>query len=206
MATVCKHSGLGRQHGVAFMLLVGGPFPRPLATPEPPSPSPVCRVRSSAAGLALKFCVTRVPETRTVVVHKRLRQHRLRKRHARPGLRRGGLPPPSREELYRSHHLNSSSLFRKVSILATNPGMSRSSHSQTTIAFQPNYRRRWSLTASLSRLPRNLGPQNSCLDLGIRASAQPSCMCQKNPCTKTTLWRLGNTISGFPGSRETCRR
>lgn len=35
--------------------------------------------------------------------------------------------------------------------------------------------------------------------LGITAYLQPSCWCQKQPCTKMTVLYFGSTISGLPG-------
>ena len=48
-------------------------------------------------------------------------------------------------------------------------------------------------------MPSSLGPQNSRRDFGIRARAQFSCRCQKQPWTKTAFLRERNTRSGHPG-------
>ena len=58
---------------------------------------------------------------------------------------------------------------------------------------------------SRRRFPANLGIQNCSFDFGSRASAQPGCRCQKQPCTKMTFLSFGKTRSGFPGRSETCR-
>ena len=44
------------------------------------------------------------------------------------------------------------------------------------------------------------------LDDGNLPSWQLLCWCQKQPCTKITLWCFLNTKSGFPGSLLSCRR
>ena len=80
-----------------------------------------------------------------------------------------------------------------------------SSHSQTTITFQPDLRRSSLLRLSRAAFPRILGPQYSWLEDGQTKRGQ-SCLCQKHPFTKITVWYLGRTISGQPGKLRTFLR
>ena len=74
-----------------------------------------------------------------------------------------------------------------------------SSHSQTTITFQP---RAWSSCCwrkSRSTLPFIFFSQNSALFFGQTKYLQPSCLCQKHPLIKMHVLYLGRMMSGLPG-------
>ena len=51
----------------------------------------------------------------------------------------------------------------------------------------------------------NFAFQNSTFVFGIDAFTHLECRCQKQPCTKTTVFRAGITISGLPGNLLSCR-
>ena len=84
--------------------------------------------------------------------------------------------------------------------------ISRSSHSQTVSTPHPPDSSRSTFFASRVRFPRSFFIQKSRLDVGMVARLQPGCWCQKQPLTKTTFLREGNTKSGFPGKSVRCRR
>ncbi len=84
----------------------------------------------------------------------------------------------------------------------------RRRHSQTTTTLQPSASRASTLARSRAWLRSNLACQYSALSLGMEASRQPACLCQKQPCTKMQVrWRL-STRSGLPGRslRQTRKR
>lgn len=85
-------------------------------------------------------------------------------------------------------------------------GDCRIAHSQTTPTRQPTPRRARIAAWSRSRLPASFLSQNSARDLGSWKDEQPSCRCQKHPCTNTAARHFGNRRSGFPGSDFECRR
>jgi hypothetical protein len=73
------------------------------------------------------------------------------------------------------------------------------SHSQTTrIRHLERRRARW-LSRSRCTLRLNLSVQNSMRVEGVDAPRQPTCLCQKQPCTKITERYLGSKRSGLPG-------
>lgn len=83
---------------------------------------------------------------------------------------------------------------------------SRIPHSQMTMTRQPASVRSRQLRRSRAILPSNFSCQNSRLVEGVVQYLQPTCRCQKHPCTKITVLNLGNTRSGFPGSRASWSR
>jgi hypothetical protein len=79
-------------------------------------------------------------------------------------------------------------------------------HSQTTRTCQPI--RLSNLRLSLSRplFLSNLARQYSRFECGRFFPLRQLCPCQKHPCTKMALLRLGKTRSGFPGRSGTLSR
>jgi hypothetical protein len=76
----------------------------------------------------------------------------------------------------------------------------RGAHSHMVTMFQP-----WLRSASLLRRSRARFPSILCFhharrDFGRRKWGQCSWPCQKQPCTKMTVWCFGRTRSGLPGS------
>ncbi len=57
---------------------------------------------------------------------------------------------------------------------------------------------------SRSTFRSNFACQKSSRDLGCVAFLQPSCRCQKQPCTKIATFHRGNTRSGVPGKSVRC--
>jgi len=82
---------------------------------------------------------------------------------------------------------------------------SASSHSHTVMTRQPSDRSSSPMRPSRATLPLSFASQNGRLVLGMEAFRQPSCWCQKHPCTKTTACRAGSTMSGLPGKSWRCR-
>src|SRR5205085_11974828 len=80
------------------------------------------------------------------------------------------------------------------------------SHSQRLIIFQPSLFKAFATFLSLLMLEFILFSHQSVLVLGTTKYLQPSCPCQKQPCTKITVLYFGKTISGFPGKSFTCSR
>ncbi len=76
-----------------------------------------------------------------------------------------------------------------------------SSHSQTTNTLHPSEMRVDMFFASRVLFFSILSPQNTAFVLGSTKNEHPSCPCQKQPLTKTTLLYLGKTMSGLPGRR-----
>lgn len=79
-------------------------------------------------------------------------------------------------------------------------------HSHTTITCQPRLRNCLATVRSRSMFASNFVFQNLTRDFGMYAYLQPGCRCQKQPCMKTTVFRLGSAISGRPGRSGACRR
>jgi hypothetical protein len=73
------------------------------------------------------------------------------------------------------------------------------SHSQIVKTRHPDPTSLRAFRRSRFLLPLSLGSQKLSLDFGRRASLHRGCRCQKQPCTKITLWSRLNTISGHPG-------
>ena len=71
---------------------------------------------------------------------------------------------------------------------------------------QPRARNASSLSRSRATFRLNFSDQKPILVLGSQANRQPSCLCQKQPCTNTTDRYLGNTRSGRPGRSFRCGR
>lgn len=89
---------------------------------------------------------------------------------------------------------------------AANCGEARIAHSQTTATRHPRQ-----CNCSIDRRSRatfaaNLSFQNSALFLGVAAFRQPSCRCQKHPCTNTAAPNLLSAKSGEPGRLRTSMR
>jgi hypothetical protein len=83
---------------------------------------------------------------------------------------------------------------------------SLSSHSHTTMVLHPiRCASDWTVM-SRRRLPSSLRRQKPVRDLGMVASEQPGCWCQKQPCTQITFRRPGKAMSGRPGIGLYCRR
>lgn len=80
------------------------------------------------------------------------------------------------------------------------------SHSQTTCTRHPSATKAATFRSSRRALPSSLLRQNSRRVFGSRFALQPSCRCQKQPCTKTTFRRDRNTRSGRPGKSFACSR
>ena len=77
-----------------------------------------------------------------------------------------------------------------------------SSHSHTTITFQPIASSSACCLISRSWLRSSFALQNSTFDFGTRvAFGQFSCICQKQPLMNTIVRYFGNTTSGCPGYR-----
>lgn len=93
---------------------------------------------------------------------------------------------------------------RNLWILLRRLDRSAVSHCQTVSAVHPRSRSSASTFRSRCRFAENLLCQNSVLVLGTVARWHPSCPCQKQPWTKMTFRRDGNTMSGEPGSFRTC--
>lgn len=74
----------------------------------------------------------------------------------------------------------------------------RNSHSQTVRTRQPSFVSCCFTLLSRSLLPSSFCFQNCWLLPGHLKYLQ-SWQCQKQPCTKTTVWRDGNMRSGLPG-------
>ena len=96
--------------------------------------------------------------------------------------------------------LTASAKFRSVKSLVCLD----SSHSQTTITFQPNASSAATSCASLSLLRRIFSCQNSTFDRGILNLSHPGCPCQKHPFMNITVLYLLSTMSGHPGSFLEC--
>jgi len=79
-------------------------------------------------------------------------------------------------------------------------------HSHTTTTFQPNFRKASSASRSTTCVRRILARHHSRRVWGSLKYLQPSCPCQKQPWTNTTVLYLGRTRSGVPGSDLTWRR
>lgn len=79
------------------------------------------------------------------------------------------------------------------------------SHSQMTNTRQPCSASCFLTLASRAVLASNFFCQNAARVLGVVVKRHP-CLCQKQPCTKTTAWCLGNTRSGLPGSLACSRK
>lgn len=75
------------------------------------------------------------------------------------------------------------------------------SHSQTMMTDQPLASSCRQTSSSRCLLRVIFAVQNSVLVLGVVAFLQSLWPCQKQPCTKITVWYLGRTISGVPGRR-----
>ncbi len=82
----------------------------------------------------------------------------------------------------------------------------RRAHSQTVATRQPAWSRSWRFRRSRSMFASNLALQNSWRVIGVVAYGQPTCWCQKQPCTRHTALNRRNTRSGVPGSLRSCRR
>ena len=90
---------------------------------------------------------------------------------------------------------------------ATSPAAGlRNAHSQTIPTRQPAWSRSRRLRRSRSVFASNLARQNLSRVVGVVVYWQPTCRCQKQPCTKHTATNRGNTRSGVPGSFRSCRR
>ena len=90
---------------------------------------------------------------------------------------------------------------------ATSPAAGlRNAHSQTIPTRQPAWSRSRRLRRSRSVFASNLARQNLSRVVGVVVYGQPTCRCQKQPCTKHTATNRGNTRSGVPGSLRSCRR
>lgn len=55
-------------------------------------------------------------------------------------------------------------------------------------------------TLSLAEFPSSFFIQNSRRFVGVVQFLQPRCLCQKQPCTNTTVRYRGSTTSGRPGN------
>jgi hypothetical protein len=77
-------------------------------------------------------------------------------------------------------------------------------HCQTVSTPHPKPRRARVFRASLRRFFCSFGSQNSGRDFGGWPIRHPWA-CQKQPFTKTTFRRDGNTMSGVPGKSRRCR-
>lgn len=73
------------------------------------------------------------------------------------------------------------------------------SHSQTTTIRQPSASSADFVLMSRSIFSENFFSQNSRFDFGVDAFEHPSCLCQKQPCTRMINRSFGSTISGVPG-------
>lgn len=82
----------------------------------------------------------------------------------------------------------------------------RNAHSHAVDTRHPLLRSAARTALSLAIFCLNLACQKSGRVEGVVLYLQPSWRCQKQPCTKTTAWNLGNTRSGRPGVFFTHRR
>lgn len=82
---------------------------------------------------------------------------------------------------------------------------SRVEHSHTTSTRQPSACTVSSTVSSLSLFFRSFSRQNSVRLPGSLKYLQ-SWTCQKQPCTNMTARYFGNTMSGFPGRLDECKR
>lgn len=80
----------------------------------------------------------------------------------------------------------------------------RRSHSQTVNTRHPAAYSSFLTRSSRSLFLRIFSSQNLMFDFGSRPAAHPTCPCQKQPLTITTVRYRLSTISGFPGSRPSC--
>ena len=71
---------------------------------------------------------------------------------------------------------------------------------------QPSWARSCKCCRSLRILPSNFLFQKALRVLGEYANEHSWWRCQKQPCTRTTDFRRGRTMSGHPGNLRTCRR
>lgn len=98
------------------------------------------------------------------------------------------------------HYCELDLIFESISSnLTAALSMEARSHSQTIITRQPAVFNCSTAAASRATFLLNFSIQNSVLDLGVVATLQPSCRCQKQPCTKMTVRYFVRTMSGFPG-------
>ena len=81
-----------------------------------------------------------------------------------------------------------------------------SSHPQTTKTRQPRACRSAVLSISRCRFRSSFLVQKSQFDFDGRYDLHPSCMCQKQPLTKTTVLYFARTMSGVPGYRRSFLR
>ena len=100
----------------------------------------------------------------------------------------------------------------RITVCASNQAATESmdsgclrSHSQTINTLHPATSSSLRFRSSRAIFPLILGPQYSRLVAGSTLRLQP-CPCQKQPCTKITHFREGNTMSGFPGKSFRCNR
>ncbi len=89
--------------------------------------------------------------------------------------------------------------------MSTTAGL-RNAHSQMIATRQSAWRRSCWLRRSRSVFASNLARQNSWRVAGWVAYRQPTCWCQKQPCTKHTAPNRRNTRSGVPESLRSWRR
>ncbi len=75
-----------------------------------------------------------------------------------------------------------------------------SSHPKTLITFHPKAMSAVLFFSSLALFFKIFSVHHSVLVLGITKYLQPSCPCQKQPCTMMMVLYLGRMMSGFPGS------
>lgn len=85
-------------------------------------------------------------------------------------------------------------------------GSSRRAHSQTTPTRQERRLSSETVRASRLRFDSSFSLQKSSRVAGRRNSRQLACACQKQPCTNTTVFHFGRTMSGFPGRPFLCSR
>jgi hypothetical protein len=71
---------------------------------------------------------------------------------------------------------------------------------------QPSLARSCKCCRSLRVLSSNFFFQKALCVLGEYANEHLSWRCQKQPCTRTTDFKRGRTMSGHPGNLRTCRR
>lgn len=81
-----------------------------------------------------------------------------------------------------------------------------SSHSQATITAQPLSSKLVATRVSRATFLPNFSIQKGVLLFGVVAMEHPTCLCQKQPCTKTTVLYFGKTKSGLPGKPAPWRR
>lgn len=80
------------------------------------------------------------------------------------------------------------------------------SHSQMVMAFHPRASSSATFLTSRAVFASNLFCQNSVRVFGVVVRRQPTCRCQKHPCTNITAFLAGKTISGEPGKSRRCNR